>query len=214
MRLLQLVIVFSSIMGNIGTKHFGLDAQQVIRKQPRAESGDVEVATFAGGCFWGVQLAFQRVPGVLHSEVGYTQGHKQNPTYEEVCGGHTGHTEAVQLRFDPAVVSFSELLTVFWDRINPTTLNKQGNDVGSQYRSGIYFHSEAQREAALASRDQEQLKWTYQVSSTGATQPLPIVTEILPASEWFRAEEYHQAYLQKGGQCADKGDTSGIRCYG
>lgn len=200
-------------MGNVGAKHFGNEAQSVLKKSVSSESGITELATFAGGCFWGIELAFQRVPGVLHTEVGYTQGHMKNPTYEQVCSGRTGHTEAVQLKFDPAMVSYDELLTVFWDRINPTQLNKQGNDVGTQYRSGIYYHTEEQKEEAFASRDREQKKWTRPTPSN-EVQTLPIVTEILPAAEWYKAEEYHQAYLEKGGQCARKGDTSSIRCYG
>ena len=124
-------------------------------------------------------------------------------TYEEVCSGQTGHTEAVQIHFDPSVVTYNELLTVLWDRMNPTTLNMQGNDVGTQYRSGIYYHSEAQKAAATASRDREQKKYTR-----------AIVTEILPAAEWYPAEKYHQQYLEKGGQCARKGDLTAVRCYG
>lgn len=210
---LSTLLVSAIIMGNAAAKSFGHDAQQIIKKKlGESVSSEVEVATFAGGCFWGLELSFQRVPGVLHTEVGYTQGHKENPTYEEVCSGHTDHTEAVRLQFDPSAVTYSELLTVLWDRIDPTTLNQQGNDVGTQYRSGIYYHSEEQRAVAFASRDKEQQRWTR--GSGDAAQPLPIVTEILPASTWFKAEEYHQAYLQRGGQCADKGDTSGIRCYG
>jgi peptide-methionine (S)-S-oxide reductase len=109
----------------------------------------------------------------------------------------------VRVEFDPNSISYSELLVVFWDRIDPTTLNRQGNDLGSQYRSGIYFHNEDQRKFALSSKESEQLKYSN-----------PIVTEILPAKEWFRAEEYHQRYLEKGGQCARQGDVSPIRCYG
>lgn len=109
----------------------------------------------------------------------------------------------MRIEFDPATISYFELLVVFWDRIDPTTLNRQGNDLGSQYRSGIYFHNEGQRVMALSSKENEQLKYLS-----------PIVTEILPAKQWFRAEEYHQRYLEKGGQCARRGDFSPIRCYG
>ena len=106
---------------------------------------EAETATFAAGCFWGVQLAFQRVPGVAHSMVGYTSGRVEHPTYQQVCGGGTGHTEAVQLLYNPAVVSFKELLLVLFDRMDPTTLNRQGNDRGTQYRSGVYYHSDQQK---------------------------------------------------------------------
>ncbi len=129
---------------------------------------------------------------------------KANPTYEEVCTGTTGHAEAVQIVFDASVVSYDELLTVLWDIHDPTTLNRQGGDTGTQYRSGIYYHNEDQRRTAFASRDQVQKKYN----------PTAIVTEVLPAKEFYMAEEYHQQYLQKGGQCAHKGDLSPIRCYG
>lgn len=155
------------------------------------------------GCFWGIELAFQRVPGVVRTEVGFTQGTKKNPTYEEVCTGMTGHTEAVQVTFDTTALKYEDLLTVFWDLIDPTQLNGQGNDTGSQYRTGIYYHNDSQKDAAFQSRDVEQKKLSK-----------PIVTEILRATEWFPAEEYHQQYLQKGGQCARTGDLTPIRCYG
>lgn len=167
------------------------------------------------GCFWGLQLTFQRVPGVVATEVGYTQGHLRNPVsidrclfliiqcYEDVWSGTSGHTEAVRIEYDPDIVSFSELLIVFWDRIDPTTKNNQGNDFGSQYRSGIYYHNQSQMQSAIMSREKEQLKYIKS-----------IVTEILPGKEWFRAEDYHQRYLEKGGQCAQVGDISSIRCYG
>jgi methionine-S-sulfoxide reductase len=144
-----------------------------------------------------------RVPGVIATEVGYTQGTTKFPSYEDVCSGCTGHTEAVQITFDSFAVKYEDLLVVFWDLIDPTTLNQQGNDVGSQYRSGIYYHNESQRMAAVTSKKDSQQKWKS-----------PIVTEILPAKEWYKAEEYHQQYLAKGGQCSRKGDLSPIRCYG
>ncbi len=155
------------------------------------------------GCFWGIELAFQRIPGVVKTEVGYCQGTKKNPTYDEVCSGSTGHTEAVQVTYDPSAISYQELLDVFWDIIDPTTYHRQGNDVGSQYRSGVYFSSDAQRDIALASRDFIQKKYTD-----------PIVTEIEPLDIWYPAETYHQQYLSKGGQCSRTGDLTPIRCYG
>ena len=155
------------------------------------------------GCFWGIELAFQRVPGVIKTEVGYTQGTKKNPSYEEVCNGGTGHTEAVQVTFDTAAIRYDDLLTVFWDIIDPTTLNQQGNDVGTQYRSGIYFHSEDQRIAAESTKAAQQKK-----------HGSPIVVEILPATTFYPAEDYHQQYLSKGGQCSRTGDLTPIRCYG
>lgn len=192
-------------MGNTAAKGFGTQAASVLQKAApsAAAATGSETATFAAGCFWGVELSFQRVPGVTETAVGYTDGHKANPTYEEVCAGVTGHTEAVQMQFDPKVVSYDELLTVLFDRMNPTTLNRQGNDVGSQYRSGIYYHSDEQKQTALAKKKSEQEKYND-----------PIVVEIKPASTFYKAEAYHQGYLAKGGQCAAKGDTSAIRCYG
>ena len=153
--------------------------------------------------FWGIELAFQRVPGVIKTEVGYTQGLSSNPTYEEVCSGSSGHAEAVQITYDSTAIKYEDLVTVFWDIHDPLTKNRQGNDVGTQYRSGIYYHTEAQRIAALNSKDKEQLKYDS-----------PIVTEILPSKKWYPAENYHHQYLQKGGQCAKKGDLTAIRCYG
>jgi len=155
------------------------------------------------GCFWGIELAFQRVPGVVKTEVGYTQGVKKNPAYEEVCSGTTGHTEAVQVTYDTTAIKYEDLLTVYWDLIDPTTLNQQGNDMGNQYRTGIYFHNDNQKDAAIRSSNEIQQKYNQK-----------IVTEIAKATTWYLAEDYHQQYLQKGGQCSRAGDLTPIRCYG
>ena len=144
------------------------------------------MATFAAGCFWGVEAAFRRVAGVIGAMVGYTGGSTVNPTYEDVCTGMTGHAEAVQLEYDPAKVSYEALLEVFWGMHDPTTLNRQGPDVGTQYRSAIFYHDPDQAAAARLSRDREQ-----------GRHRRTIVTEIVPALEFFRAEEYHQRYLEK-----------------
>eukprot|EP00894_Picocystis_sp_ML_P004896 jgi/Pico_ML_1/55413/g1101.t2 len=159
---------------------------------------DVKMATFAGGCFWGLELAYQRKPGVLRTCVGYTQGHVERPTYRQVCSGRTGHTEAVQLTYDTRQVTYPELVDLFFDRIDPTALNRQGNDVGTQYRTGIYYHDEEQK------REAEQAKSKI----PGA------VTEVLPAAIFWPAEDYHQQYLEKGGQSAEKTCKDPIRCYG
>lgn len=153
-----------------------------------------ETATFAAGCFWGVEEYFSRVKGVIDSRSGYTGGHTPNPTYPEVCTGTTGHAESVEVTFDPAVVSYEKLLEHFFDLHDPTSLNRQGNDVGSQYRSAVFYHSEEQKKAALAMI--ETLKASRRHSR-------PIVTEVLPAGEFYPAEEYHQDYLKKnpGGYC-------------
>src|ERR1700747_1519967 len=148
----------------------------------------MEKATFGAGCFWGVEAAFRQVPGVLSTAVGYSGGHFPDPTYKDVCSGKTGHAEVVQVEYDPAQVSYDDLLKVFWDNHDPTTLNRQGPDVGAQYRSAIFFHTPEQEAEAKASRDAAQARF-----------PRPIVTEITPAQTFWRAEEYHQQYLEKRG---------------
>jgi peptide-methionine (S)-S-oxide reductase len=152
----------------------------------------LQTATFAAGCFWGVEDAFRRIPGVVDAVSGYTGGHTERPTYRDVCGYGTGHAEAVEVTFDPARVSYEQLLEAFWDLHDPTQLNRQGPDVGDQYRSAIFTHSPEQLRAALASRDAEQVKLRR-----------PIVTQILEAPAFWRAEEYHQRYFEKngGGAC-------------
>jgi len=147
-------------------------------------------ATFAAGCFWHVEEIFAKINGVISTEVGYTGGNKENPTYEDVCSDLTGHAEAVQIIFDPKKVSYLDLLKVFFDNHNPTTLNKQGPDVGKQYRSGIFFHDQEQEKIALD---------IIQRLNPDAQEKFGknIVTKVLPASKFFRAEEYHQKYFQK-----------------
>ena len=154
----------------------------------------LEKATFGAGCFWGVEEAFRRVPGVVSTQVGYMGGRKEHPTYEEVCSKTTGHAEVVEVTFDPARVSYDELLQVFWDCHDPTQLNRQGPDVGTNYRSAIFCHSAAQEQAAMVSREREQVSGRHS---------RPIVTEITAATTFWRAEEYHQQYLEKrgGGSC-------------
>lgn len=146
-------------------------------------------ATFAAGCFWGIERSFRQVNGVTDAEVGYTGGSTKNPTYEDVCTGRTGHAEAVRVEFDPAQVSYEELLDVFWRIHDPTQLNRQGPDIGSQYRSAIFFHDGGQEQAAQASKKK--------LEQSGAASR-PIVTEIVPAATFWRAEDYHQRYLDKG----------------
>jgi peptide-methionine (S)-S-oxide reductase len=150
-----------------------------------------KTATFAAGCFWGVESAFRRIPGVKETAVGYTGGTVDGPDYRLVCSGRTGHAEAVQVEFDPDQVSYEQLLDAFWEMHNPTTLNRQGPDVGTQYRSAVFFHDEAQEAAARASKEERQ-----------RLLPRPIVTEITPASTFWRAEEYHQRYFEKRGGAA------------
>ena len=147
-------------------------------------------AAFAAGCFWGVEAAFRQVEGVLSTAVGYEGGRTENPTYEQVCTNTTGHAETVQVEYDPSRVSYEQLLDVFWDNHDPTQLNRQGPDVGTQYRSAVFFHTPEQQAAAIASREQRSASGQYK---------RPIVTEITPASKFYRAEEYHQQYLEKRG---------------
>jgi peptide-methionine (S)-S-oxide reductase len=151
----------------------------------------VGTATFAAGCFWGVEAAFRRVEGVTRTEVGYTGGAVTDPTYEDVCTGQTGHAEAVRVEFDEAQVSFDQLLEVFWAVHDPTQVNRQGPDVGTQYRSAIFFLDPGQETAARASQ-----------ATLQARLDRPIATEIAPAAEFWPAEEYHQQYLAKRGQDA------------
>jgi peptide-methionine (S)-S-oxide reductase len=147
-------------------------------------------ATFGAGCFWGVEEEFRKVPGVLDTAVGYSGGTQANPTYEDVCTDGTGHAEVVEVDYDPARASYDTLLNVFWNGHNPTQLNRQGPDVGTQYRSVIFFHTPEQETAARASKEQ--------LESSGRFGR-PIVTEISPAKPFWRAEEYHQRYLEKRG---------------
>jgi peptide-methionine (S)-S-oxide reductase len=155
----------------------------------------MSTATFAAGCFWGVEAAFRQVEGVRSTSVGYTGGTTQDPSYEQVCAGNTGHAEAVEVVFDPDRVSYDDLLQVFWENHDPTTLNSQGRDRGSQYRSAIFVHDADQQAAAAASLEAAQKNHTR-----------PIVTEIAPATEFYPAEDYHQQYLEKRGlaQCRIK----------
>jgi peptide-methionine (S)-S-oxide reductase len=150
----------------------------------------MEIATFAAGCFWGVEETFRRLPGVISTQVGYTSGTLKDPDYHAVCSGTTGHAEAVEVKFDPALISYEKLLDVFFENHDPTTLNRQGPDIGTQYRSGIYHHSESQKIAAQAIRDKKQASGQYR---------RPIVTEIIPATFFYPAEDYHQQYLAKRG---------------
>ena len=169
---------------------------------------NLAVASFAGGCFWGVELAYQRVPGVEYTAVGYTQGPEKYPTYNTVCAGATGHTEGLIVYYNPEECSYETLLDTFFGFVNPTTVNGQGNDFGRQYRTGVYFHTPEQEAIARKRFKEEQAKYSR-----------PIATELEPAMPFWPAEKYHQQYLAKGGrfgtpQDASKGATEKIRCYG
>jgi len=156
--------------------------------QGPAEQSAAEYAMFGAGCFWGVESAFRQAPGVVATGVGYSGGWKERPTYEEVKSGRTGHAEVVMVAYDPAVVSYEQLLEIFWSNHDPTSLNRQGPDVGEQYRSVIFYYSEEQKTAAEKSRAERQRFY-----------PRPIVTRIEPAGTFWLAEDYHQQYLEKRG---------------
>ena len=151
---------------------------------------DEKKATFGAGCFWGVEAAYRQIPGVLSTTVGYVGGTLDKPTYKDVCSGRTGHAEVVEVAYDPARITYDDLLTVFWENHDPTTLNRQGPDVGAQYRSAIFYHDEAQKAAAVASKEER---------DRSGRHPRPIVTEITPATQFYEAEDYHQQYLEKRG---------------
>jgi peptide-methionine (S)-S-oxide reductase len=146
-------------------------------------------ATFGAGCFWGVEAAFRQLDGVTRTRVGYSGGHSENPTYEDVCSHTTGHAEVVEVTYDPERVSYEELLDVFWHKHDPTQLNRQGWDIGDQYRSVVFVHDDEQREAALRSKAREQARGSA-----------PIVTQVEPAETFYEAEDYHQQYLEKRGR--------------
>ena len=150
----------------------------------------MDKATFGAGCFWGVEAAFRKVEGVRATQVGYLGGTLDNPTYEDVCTGRTGHAEVLEVDFDSSVVSYEDLLNVFWDCHDPTTLNRQGPDVGTQYRSSIFFHTAEHKAAATASKEERQ---------NSGRHGRDIVTEITSATTFYRAEDYHQQYLEKRG---------------
>lgn len=149
------------------------------------------IATFAAGCFWGVEAKFRQLPGVINTRVGYTGGEVADPNYNMVCSGDTGHAEAIEVEFDPAVISFNQLLDFFWQIHNPTTLNRQGPDVGTQYRSAVFYHNAEQQQQAENRKQQ--------LNADGVFSQ-PIITEITAASTFYPAEEYHQCYLEKRGQ--------------
>jgi len=153
----------------------------------------IEKATFGAGCFWGIEAAFRRLPGVAAATVGYAGGAMVSPTYEDVCTDETGHAEVVQVEYDPEKISYEQLLAAFWQMHDPTTLNRQGPDVGSQYRSVIFFHTPEQEQSALASKERMEKSGSFRK---------PIVTEVTAAGPFYRAEEYHQRFLEKRGQAS------------
>ena len=152
------------------------------------KSTDTEYAVLAGGCFWCVEAVYERVEGVVSAVSGYTGGSGANPTYEQVCSGTTGHAEAVKITYNPEAISFAQILEIFWKSHDPTTLNRQGADVGTQYRSVVFYYNEEQKEKAIQLKEKLDKSGKYKK---------PIVTEIIPLKEFYRAEEYHQRYYEK-----------------
>jgi peptide-methionine (S)-S-oxide reductase len=172
---------------------FMLGLADLAETQEKPESGPVsgnktEKATFAGGCFWCMEPPFDKLEGVISTTSGYAGGHKENPTYKEVSSGTTGHTESVEVIFDPTVITYERLLEVFWRNIDPTAKDRQFSDVGTQYRSAVFYHNDSQRRLAQASKEKLEKSGTFE---------LPIMTEIVPAGAFYRAEEYHQDYYKK-----------------
>ena len=151
-----------------------------------------EIASFAAGCFWGVEETFRELKGVISTMVGYMGGSTEDPTYGDVCTGTTGHAETVQVTFDPNKISYEKLLETFWNKHDPTTINRQGPDLGKQYRSIIFYHNDEQKKLAILSKEK--------LETSGKYKNL-IVTEIIPAPKFYPAEDYHQQYLEKGGRC-------------
>jgi peptide-methionine (S)-S-oxide reductase len=164
--------------------------QKSVKEKKQMENSNLELATFGAGCFWCVEAIFQRVDGVEKVVSGYAGGHVKNPSYKEVCNGTTGHAEVCQLSFDPNEVSYDELLEIFWQTHDPTTLNRQGNDVGTQYRSVVFYHNETQKELAQ--------KYKLELDKAGIYND-PIVTEIAPFDKMYVAENYHQNYFNENG---------------
>ena len=156
-----------------------------------AKQTEYETASFAAGCFWGVEAAFRELDGVISTEVGYMGGHTKDPNYGDVCTGTTGHAEAVQITYDPTKISYEKLLNTFWNKHDPTTKNRQGPDIGEQYRSIIFYHNDEQKKLAVESKDK--------LDSSGKYRS-PVVTEIIPAPIFYLAEDYHQQYLEKRGR--------------
>ena len=164
--------------------------KEIKKMETKEESGSKESATFGAGCFWCVEAVFQRLDGVISIESGYSGGKIKNPSYREVCEGTTGHAEVCRILYDPKKISFTELLEVFWKTHDPTTLNRQGNDHGTQYRSVIFYHSEEQKELAKKYKDE--------INKSGA-YPNPVITEISPLINYYPAEDYHQNYYNQNG---------------
>lgn len=184
------VLVLSQLAGTPHPLQAGEMENNRMEENKSLEDSTMEKAIFAAGCFWGVEAAFRETDGVTATRVGYTGGHAETPTYRQVCSDNTGHAEAVEVTFDPTRVSFGELLSVFWNAHDPTQVNRQGPDIGSQYRSAVFYLSDTQKSAALESKKELEASGQFK---------RPIATEISAATAFWEAEEYHQQYLEKRG---------------
>lgn len=186
-----LITTLGFIFGNKSTKIHKAEMEQTKTANIEKSTGNnLEKATFGAGCFWGVEETFAGVKGVKSTAVGYMGGTMDNPTYQDVCTDETGHAEVVYLEYDPSEVNYDDLLKIFWENHNPTTMNRQGPDIGTQYRSVVFYYNDEQKAAAEKSKDELQKSGKF---------TRDIVTQIIPASTFWRAEEYHQKYLQKHG---------------
>lgn len=192
---INLFIILALIVGIFFTAHTFSNATAAENETKSMENKNIQTATFGAGCFWGVELTFSKVKGVISTEVGYSGGHTDNPSYKEVCTNKTGHAEVIRVQFDPSVVSYNDLLNVFWELHDPTQMNRQGPDVGTQYRSAIFYHTPEQKTTAEASK---------KALAESGKYKRPIATEITAATTFYPAEEYHQKYLEKRGRGACK----------
>lgn len=201
--LLSMLVMAACVTQFRGSREASLDKAATVKPIKETDNGmQYEEATFAAGCFWGVEAAFRKVDGVVGTEVGYSGGHTENPDYEQVCTDRTGHAESVKVRYDPKKVSYAELLDAFWSCHDPTTLNRQGPDVGSQYRSVIFCHNPEQERVARESLKEVEEAGVFTKAYVGAGAGRKIVTEIRPAQTFYSAELYHQQYFEKLGQAA------------
>lgn len=191
----QLALLFGTLFSATAATPFHSSMNEATNlatpPQPVVSADGLQVATFGNGCFWCTEAVFQQLDGVTKVESGYSGGQVKNPTYKQVCNGTTGHAEVIQITYDPAKISFEELLEVFWKTHDPTTLNRQGADVGTQYRSAVFYHTDEQRRLAE--------EYKKKLDASGAF-PRPIVTEITQFSEFYKAEDYHQNYYNENGQ--------------
>ncbi|MDQ3049117.1 MAG: peptide-methionine (S)-S-oxide reductase MsrA [Bacteroidota bacterium] len=188
--LLLTFVSFSNVISSCAQKQDKVNENKTTQQEPKNNNSSMDTATFGAGCFWCVEAQFQLLDGVTGVRSGFEGGSVKNPAYREVCNGTTGHAEVIEITYDPAKVTYDELLAAFWQSHDPTQLNRQGNDLGTQYRSVIFYHSEQQKELAE--------KYKKELNASGAWEK-PVVTEISPASTFYKADDYHQNYFNDNG---------------